>query len=125
MPPDFIHLFIQSQIDILSQVNISYYKILDKLVSNIFLESPHQGLLFYKFWKVKPLALIAPEKKSLFLMAPPELDLVVLENEWPVTSIRQDSYLYLLVSQTKMRRCFLAFEPHMSKTYYLGIFSMQ
>lgn len=58
-------------------------------------------------------------------MAPPELDLVVLQNEWPVTSIRQDSYLYQLVSQTKMRRCFFAFEPHMSKTYYLGIFSMQ
>lgn len=57
-------------------------------------------------------------------MAPPELDLVILENEWPVTSIRQDSYLYLLVSQTKMRPSFFALEPYMSKTY-LGIFSMQ
>lgn len=41
------------------QVSISYYKILDKLMLDIFSEIPHWDLSLSEFLKVKPLAFVA------------------------------------------------------------------
>lgn len=71
LAPNFIHLFIQSQIYIILQVNIFCYNFLDKLTSDIFSEILHWGLPFSEFLKMKPLVFIA--QKSLLLMAPSEL----------------------------------------------------